>query len=451
MAPKDVLSQGKMPHQKLLLYPFARHHLWISGFRTETVTALPSCRATHGAIPRLPADGEIAMNPNTATAHRRLLALTTLAAVAATFACRPAWSPDSKQVAYPGRVDGKLALATYDVEEQTSKIVLVTAAEKGMAMPHFLANDDLLVLSSKPGDNKPLIVTRVPVGATDSKKLPGPFEVSTDDNSADYLVIPPVVVANQLFLGGKSLTRVDLSTGKTLRHKVPNADGDVVLSPRGDGICYVAVRDSDDKSQWELGTIDPDTLATTVLFKAPESTAENPGWKVLPLPSFTKDLKRVALPGERIERTSTEQTQTAILVFHEGKLETVLPLSDQQDQIGVGSLAWGPDNVSLFAVLARQVDEGQRFSLYETTFSGSVTRETVLIDAPATTPASSSAVLPALQMQVALSPNGKWAAVTTSYVHEWPTQDKALLLVDVSGKERTVKAVPFPKPAKKNR
>jgi hypothetical protein len=66
-------------------------------------------------------------------------------------------------------------------------------------------------------------------------------------------------------------------------------------------------------------------------------------------------------------------------------------------------------------------------------------------------PATSRTTKPSmLHMQLALSPNGKWAAVTTSYMQEKPDRDKALLLVDVSGKERIVKAVPFPKQAAKN-
>lgn len=398
----------------------------------------------HGYLP-----AETAMNANTATAHRRLIALATITMLGATFACRPAWSPDSKQIAFPGRIDGKLAVARYDVETQTSEIVMVMPAGKMMAVPYFLSNSELLVLSSKPGDQKPLIVTRLPVAPTDGRQTPGPFEVTTDDESADHLVIPPVVVDGKLFLGGQSLTRLDLSTGETLRADLPDTPSDIVLSRRGDGICYVTVHDKEDKSQWELGTIDPETLAGKVLMKAPKSTAENPGWTVLPMPCFTKDLLRMALPGERAKGKPTETSQTAILVFQDGKLETVLPLRNHEGDVGIGSLAWAPDNDRLLAVIARKTKTGERFSLYETTVNGSVTRETILFEAPEETPATESSVIPVIQMQLALSPNGKWAAVTTSYVHEGTDQDKALLLVDVSGQERTVKAVPFPKQAAK--
>jgi hypothetical protein len=52
--------------------------------------------------------------------------------------------------------------------------------------------------------------------------------------------------------------------------------------------------------------------------------------------------------------------------------------------------------------------------------------------------------IPALQMQLALSPNGQWAAVTTAFVDDKDESEQALLLVDVAGNERVVQRVPFP-------
>jgi hypothetical protein len=132
-----------------------------------------------------------------------------MAIIGATFACRPACSLDSKQVAFPGRIDGKLALARYDFETQTSEVIMVTPAGKMMALPYFLSNSEMLVLSSKPGDQQPLIVTRLPLAPSGTQQTPGPLEVTTDDESADHMLIPPVVVDGKLFLGGKSLTRVE--------------------------------------------------------------------------------------------------------------------------------------------------------------------------------------------------------------------------------------------------
>lgn len=84
-----------------------------------------------------------------------------------------------------------------------------TPAGKMMALPYFLSNSEMLVLSSKPGDQQPPILTRLPLAPSGTQQTPGPFEVTTDDESADHMVIPPVVVDSKLFLGGKSLTHVE--------------------------------------------------------------------------------------------------------------------------------------------------------------------------------------------------------------------------------------------------
>ena len=118
-------------------------------------------------------------------------------------------------------------------------------------------------------------------------------------------------------------------------------------------------------------------------------------------------------------------------------------MGESSSDVVAGSVAWAPDNVSLFALIARTKASGLEFSLYEGLFSGSVSRETKLVAAkmPTNTPSD----LAAMQMQLALSPNGKWVAVTSSYVIDDVGQEKALLLVDVSGKDRVVQAVKFPK------
>ena len=388
------------------------------------------------------------MNDPTATAYRRLLAVLCLTTAAAIFACRPAWSPDSSRVLYPGRVDGKLAFAEYHVDTGANRLVMVTEQPKTMAQPLYLTNDELLLVSNKSNENQPLLVTRKRIRDTD-EKTPGPFEIQTESNAQDFTILPPVVVGNQLFLGGKSLTRVDLDSGSTTRADLPEGAQEVVLNPRGDGLCYVTTRQKGKEHEWELGIVDPKTLATKKLFSAPAPKGDDPGWKVLPVPAFNKDLSRVALPGERVKADGQEDAEVAILIFHDGKLETVLPLGKSEKKVGVGSLAFSADDATVLAVIARAHGEGQGFALYERSLRDDVTRETLLLQSPQMAPAQTPAVIPVLQMQLSLSPNGKWAAVTTSYVSEDAEQDKALLLVDVSGKERTVKAVEFPAPKKK--
>ena len=95
----------------------------------------------------------------TATAHRCLMALAKAAIIEASGAYRPAGSPGNKEAVLPDWIDGKLALARHDSDQQTGKIIMVTSAEKLMGSPYFLPSGELLVLPNKSGDQTPLILT----------------------------------------------------------------------------------------------------------------------------------------------------------------------------------------------------------------------------------------------------------------------------------------------------
>ena len=381
------------------------------------------------------------MNVATATACRRLLAVLAIATFGWNFACRPAWSPDSATVVFPGKLDGRAAIAQYNVHSKQCRVISVAPADQKFALAHYLSNDELLVLANQPANKNVLVVTRHSL-ANNTAELPGPFAIAGEDDAIHHLLLPPVVVAGQLFLGGKHLTRVDLATGKTLRADRPDETNEILLGKRGDGICYLAT-DQRNKCQWELGTIDPESLARTTLFRSPAITADDPGWAVLPVPCFHQDLRRVAIPGERTMQESGDSKHAAILVFQAGKLEHVMPISPTGEDVAIGSLAWTHDGLGLLTVVARRTENGQRFSLYERSLGEGKARETTLLEVPdneekPTDPA------PILQMQLAMSPDSKWAAVTTSFVAEQAKPAHALLLVNVSGDERTVTTVPFP-------
>lgn len=344
-----------------------------------------------------------------------------------------------------GKVDGCMAIARHDLATHQSEVILVAPREHKFSLPHYLSNDELLLLASKPNNQKELVVNRLSLTAKD-KSLPGPFVVTTDDNAVNHLLLPAVVVDEQLFLGGKQLTRLDLRAGKVLRGELPEADSEVMLSRRGAGICYVTVHDREHKTRWELGSVDPETLACKVLLKSPPITADDPGWAVLPMPSFSKDLARVALPGERPRKPSEEHAATAILIFQGKQLATVLPIRNtvqDDDAVSIGSIAFSADASTVLAVLARRTETGQRFSLYEARLADAKTRETTLLERTETENNKMTAI-PALQMQLALSPNGQWAAVMTAFVDDKDEREQALLLVDVTGNERVVQRVPFP-------
>jgi hypothetical protein len=152
-----------------------------------------------------------------------------------------------------------------------------------------------------------------------------------------------------------------------------------------------------------------------------------------PLPAFSRDLARIALPAEKRE----SKGETAILVFRDGKLEAVLPLGRD---VECGSVEWLPDGATLCASLCRKDAENKtaQWSLFETTISGSVSCETLLVK---TLPRDKHS---GLSGQVALSPDGRTAAFSTAMIDTLDEQDHGLYLVDLAHKERKVTKVPFP-------
>ena len=140
------------------------------------------------------------MSPTSASAYRRLVTVATLAAIAWTFACRPAWSPNSSQIVFPGKVGQNMALARYDLAKQTSEIIHINQIEQEFVVPHYLPNGDLLLLSMKEGSKKTLRVRRIPFSAPAGTKPVGPFEIETENNALDHLILPPVIVDGVMYV-----------------------------------------------------------------------------------------------------------------------------------------------------------------------------------------------------------------------------------------------------------
>lgn len=128
-----------------------------------------------------------AMSLTSTTAYRRLLVVASLAVIAWTFACRPAWTPDSSQIVFPGKVGKNMALARYDLAKQTSEIIHVNQIEKEFVVPHYLPSGDLLLLSIKKDNKKTLRVQRMPLSAPTGAEPPKPFEVETETDAINHL------------------------------------------------------------------------------------------------------------------------------------------------------------------------------------------------------------------------------------------------------------------------
>lgn len=370
------------------------------------------------------------MHDRARIARRRIAATLLFAALGVAFACKPTWSPDGKQLACSGIVDGEVELVHYDLEQHSSRVVFPVEHDSRLAAVRWLADGRLVVLRCEHVSDKKLTLT---VGApTDAE--PRTFEVPIDADASNHMVDTPVVVGGSLLLGGPRLRRVDLEDGSvTVGPPFEQENVALSIAPRGDGACYLRALGDATEGRWQVGAVDVATLQTKALFDLPGDS-----WRPTAMPVFTSDLQRAALS---VMRGTDDAVESVILVFRDGELENELRIGGENERV-VGRLCWAPDDVTILGVVARQ--RGRRevdLLLHEATFSGSVARDTVLLEG---VPASDALTAISMMVQVAISPDGARAAATTAFLEKLPQERHGLLLVDLRDKDRAVTRLPFP-------
>ena len=360
----------------------------------------------------------------------RLLALLVAVAALWQLGCRPAFSPDGRRVLFLARADGNQLLVACHDRTSGATTALFTPPLRTLALPLWTADGQhAVVLWGREKGREPLQLTFVdPATRAVVRSLPMPVV----GDAENLLLLPPVVLGSRLFVADQGVHRLDLATGQSLRK--PAAKEELALARLGDGICYMAAGKRNER-QWEFGRLDPDSLERTPLLTAP---ADFP-WQLLPFPAASPGSQRIAFPAQAVD----EDGPLALLVFADGALEATLPLGPHRE-VECGSLAWLPDGVTLVAGLARRgAERAVTWSLYETTLSGSVNRETTVLRG--TGRPGLQAPL-AMSFPFAIAPDGRTAAASTVLLEDLPTERHGLYLVDLASRRRTVSQLPFPAP-----
>ncbi|MGK0300127.1 MAG: phosphate transport system substrate-binding protein [Planctomycetota bacterium] len=368
-------------------------------------------------------------------AYQRLAAVAVVAVLACILACRPAWSPDGERLLFTAVDNGGRFVACYDRETGMAERVLVPPAGHDSLNAMWGGDGKCAVVLSGGNRGNPadlgvteVLLPEVWLPGVVPKTLRTMWVGNAPESKA---LVGAVVVARHLFFSTGDIVRLDLDTGVTESLAARRGER-LALMRRGDGLCYVSYvvgRKPGPNGVWEVGSLDPETLQRTRILQSKDF----PGVQIWPRPAFSSDLERIAMPSQNCE---------SLIMFREGKIESTLPLGAKH-HVHVNDLVWSRHGDKIYATLSRLAEQpasGYQWSLYEATIGGSMQRETVLFGSEAVRMIGT----PDHSLGLAISPDGKTAAMTTAYVSN-VAKDHGLYLVDLSHARRTVTKVAFPK------
>lgn len=335
------------------------------------------------------------------------------------FACRPAWSPDGKQLLFAGTDQNGKFVGLWDRQTETARRLLSFPADHHYLNALWTPEGDSIITLSCPRKSDVVTVTMSDADGN----LTGTMQYGRGTRSAHALV-GCVPHGKHLFFTTNTIGRLDLSTGSVAEVE-PGPGETYGVGRRGDGLCYARVTEKDRSvTAWEIGSLDPETMARTPILKS----GDFPGLEVTPTPAFSPDLGRIAMPTK---------DKHAILVFAGGKLAQTLAIGKRQV---VSDLTWSKDGKKVYAAQGDDQGTDQVWNLLEVDVDSGQLVRTRLFQCERWrfgSPVDAS-------LGVALSPDGALVAVTTAYAKGVAAKAQGLYLVDLTRKERKATCVPFP-------
>lgn len=375
-----------------------------------------------------------------------VLALTGLAALTVYILACTSFSPDDRKVLYPAfdPASGGVGLAVYDRDTKRSDMVLVSSAydldhtntsnEPALVRGQWLADGKNIVVtyaaSAKESDEA-LSVALVPWGVGGITRL---LRVAALEKGATAFLNPLCISGKRLFLQVSSheVARLDLVSGRVVRHDFGDADKEFTIYPAPSGDRLFCIEQEKDKKDSTLTLFNPDDFSRAPLMAIPEVTGETS--------AFAFD---------------SRGTLAAFMTAYDGTNRLVVIRKDQPvitrtfDTKGTkwhfGNGCLSPKGEVLWATYQKQDSAkatNASYGLIEVPFSQAPVRETTLIETARPTDHGDP-----LLFEAAVSHDGKTAAVASTYLAaDLKPADCALFLVDLSSPERKVTKVPIPTP-----
>ncbi|HOX02045.1 MAG TPA: hypothetical protein P5555_09095 [Candidatus Paceibacterota bacterium] len=365
------------------------------------------------------------------------IALVGLAAlVAYVLACRPAFSPDGRQVLLPvvEPDSGTITIVRHELGSRTAlPLVALPSWEQGddlppMAMVRWLPDGQEALVAWAIDEDGPLWLMRLPVG---HQRTPTRlFTIREFEGGYLSLISPPPIQGHHVFLGGEKIVRLDLDTGAQFEKGFTNG---VVLEEQGDHIYYLREHPSAE-NQVEIGWLNPETLDL------------DPHWSFV-RPEELDSCMFFAVSRDELRLASAaynEDGQCRLWLFAGHDSVRTLDLGTTNQPLVLGNLIWSPDNRSLLAAAFRPAAIGSdttEVCLFELDLERDAQRFTPVFRMEDSDKESTSTAM----FQVALSPDGRWAAISNGLLHgdKDPQPSRRLFLVNLSRSNRPVTILPL--------
>jgi hypothetical protein len=256
----------------------------------------------------------------------------------------------------------------------------------------------------------------------------------------DMPMLPVPQKGPRLFLSGEQLVILNLDTGEMQSN---DRFANVALYPAGDRILYrrksysAAARDK--ITGIEFGFFDPDALALHSSFTVLQTELDARGISNLVALAVLDTGREFAAVGQR------NQAQDVIVLFNENGIDRILtPQLPVQQPFKLGSVVWGR-NGNIYAAVAIRDGDVAQYAIAEIPLAGGTVRLIPIARVNWDLEASDFVDAFSLTSRIAVSPDGRTLAATTTALREKEitVDDRALFLIDLADRTRKVTRIPM--------
>jgi hypothetical protein len=380
------------------------------------------------------------------TTRNSMLALVGLASLAIYVLACTSFSPDGTKILYPSYDPAitNFSVAIYDLNARKSETLFTFSMPESkptFIRAQWLPDGKAAALLVWPDGDSGSLAVILPVSG---RRQPTRFFVLPAGGKSDSeaaMVLPLPVTDQYLFGMGDPLVRLNWITGEI---KTNHFDPSPRLLSQGKAIFYLTEQ-AGTNIPCEFGRLDPETMTLNPLFKIPPQN----GHAKQDLGIFMA----VDSSARRVAVMDKVDDQFNLLICSQQGLEKKISLGSEGEFGTPGNLVWSPDGRRIYAAYHRGKGESAQYGLAEIPLDGSAVRSVPILDLPAKAMKSRQVTESIFYFQIAVSPNGRKAAVASTYLTDFIEDAQlrqeacGLYLIDLSHAARKITKVPVPVPA----